>query len=93
MYPEIFFDKVNLTLKIRFLHFLTSQNYVYKQNTLISFQNVDFGPNIYLIVYPSLENLKTHIAIMYICSTFCSYPFGPLDNNDDNLEYIKEMVE
>ena len=47
-----------VNLKVRFLHFLTSWN------TIISFEcYVDFWPKIYIILYPSLENLTTHIAI------------------------------
>ena len=53
-----------VNLKVRFLHFLTSWNTVFLQNTIISFEcYVDFWPKIYIILYPSLENLTTHIAI------------------------------
>ena len=31
-----------LTLKVRFLHFLTSRHYVSSQNKIISFWNIDF---------------------------------------------------
>ena len=38
--------------------------YVYLQNTIIFLEYVDFWSKIYLIVYPFLGNLTTHITIL-----------------------------
>jgi hypothetical protein len=43
--------------------FLMPLCYGYSQNTIISFEYVDFWPRIYLNLYPYLGNLITHIAI------------------------------
>ena len=48
----------------RFCHFLTTCHYVNLQNTIISFENIEFWSKIYLIWYPSLENQTTHITIV-----------------------------
>ena len=42
---------------------MTTRHYVYSQNVIASFENVDCWPKIYLILHPSLENLTTHITI------------------------------
>ena len=34
----------------------------YVQDTIIFFDNIDFWPKIFQILYPSLENPTTHIA-------------------------------
>jgi hypothetical protein len=67
----------NLTFKgnhmnlFRFLSFIeinfwstSIQQYVYSQNRMIYLENVGFLPNIYLILYPSLEDLTTLTAIL-----------------------------
>ena len=38
---------------------------VYSQNNMISMKYLDFWPKMYLILYPSLRNLTTHITIEY----------------------------
>ena len=63
----------------RFWHFLTTRHYVNLQNTIISFEDIDFWPRIYLIWYPSLENSTTHITIVQANLNFFDsiifYPF------------------
>ena len=54
-----------LTLKVQFWHFLTPPRYTNSQNSIISFGYVDFQPKTFLILYPSLENSITGIAIKY----------------------------
>ena len=43
---------------------MTPRQYVYSQNTIPSFEYVDFWPKIYLILYPSFGDLTTHVTIM-----------------------------
>ena len=51
-----------------FGNFLPPPHYVNSQNTIISFEHVDFWPKIFLILYPSLGNLTTHITIVPVHS-------------------------
>jgi hypothetical protein len=53
-----------LTFKIRFLCFLIIWHYINLQNTIISFDLLNFLPKIYLILYPSLRKLLIHTAIL-----------------------------
>ena len=43
---------------------MTTRHYVKSQNTIISFEGIDFWPRIFLILYPSIENSTTHITII-----------------------------
>ena len=43
--------------------FLTTRHCVNLQNRTISFEDIDFRPEIFLFLYPSLENSTTHITI------------------------------
>ena len=45
-------------------HFLKNHRYVNSENTIISFEYIDFLPKISLILYPSLENTTTHTTII-----------------------------
>ena len=54
---------VKLTLKSQILHIWSVWQYVNLQNTMISLEYVDFWPKIYLILYLSIGNLKTQVAI------------------------------
>jgi hypothetical protein len=51
--------------------FLMTRHYVSSQNTIISFEDIDFWPKIFLILYPSLKNSTIHIII-----TACTSPFA-----------------
>ena len=53
--------KKKLTMKVRFLLFLTIQHYW--TTTINSLVHAYFLPKIYLLLYPSSGNLTTHIAI------------------------------
>ena len=41
---------------------MITRHYVNSQNTIIYFEDIDFWPKIYLMLYPSLENSITHIT-------------------------------
>ena len=58
-------DDIKITLKVKFWHFLTPPHYTSVQNSIISFEYVDFfQPKNFLILYPSFENSTTGIAIV-----------------------------
>ena len=61
----VYFWHRKLTLKVRFWHFLTTCHSVNSQNKIFSFEDIGFWPKTFLILYPSLENLTTHIIIIY----------------------------
>ena len=52
-----------LIMKVEFWHFLTPPHYTTSQNSITSFEYVDFEANIFLIVYPPLENSTTRNTI------------------------------
>ena len=69
---------------------------------VVSFTNYNNLLRGYWFLGALAKNLSDFVSLSWkpensycynVQGTFCSYPFGPLDNNDDNLEYIKEMVE
>ena len=45
---------------------MTTRHYINLQNTIISIEDINFWPQIYLIFYLSLENSTTHTTIMYV---------------------------
>ena len=54
-----------LTLKVKLWHILTPPHYTNSQNSIISFEYVDFLAKLFPILYPPLENSTTRIAIAY----------------------------
>ena len=50
-------------MKVRVWHFLTTSHYVNSQSMIISFEDSDFWPKIYIILYPSLEESTTSNTI------------------------------
>ena len=63
-----------LIMKVEFWHFLTPPHYTISQNSITSFEYVDFEANIFLIVYPPLENSRTRITIS-VKARFASHSF------------------
>jgi hypothetical protein len=64
----VFFNEKNQKdsddLKVKFWHFSTPSHYTNLKNLIISFGYVDFLPKDFLILYSSLENSTTGIAIL-----------------------------
>ena len=58
---------------------MTAHHYSNSQNSMISFWHVDFEPKIFLILYPSLENSTTGIAIMACPPVFSSEMANPVE--------------
>ena len=58
------FQHRKLTLKVKFLHFLTARHQSKTQNSIISYGYVDSFAKIFLILYPLLENSTTRIATL-----------------------------
>ena len=63
-----------MTLKVKFLHFLTPTHYTNLQNSMISFDYRWFLAKTSPILYPSLENSITGIAITV--STYVTWIAG-----------------
>ena len=82
---RMIFDVEKLTLKVKFWHFLTPPHYTDLQNSMISFDCSWFFPRTFLILYPSLENSTTGIAITYLLT----YPRVTLISNF--LEFPKSL--
>ena len=57
-------EKKPLIFDIQNLLWKSNRNYINSQNTIISFEDIDLWPKIYLILYPSLENTTTHTTII-----------------------------
>ena len=72
MHLQRFWHK-KLTLKVKFWHFLLYFNF---QNLVTSFEYSWFLANIFLILYPSLENSTTGIAILYVVWIFSKGPLS-----------------
>ena len=50
--------------------FLTTRQKVISQNTIISFEDIDFWLKTFLILYPSFEKSTTHITILTLIVNF-----------------------
>ena len=81
-----------LTWKVRFWLLLTTAHYVNSQNAIISLEDIDFFPKIFLILYPSLENWTTRITIVFILLTGSSYDIWIHTTEYDQTNFSKPTL-
>ena len=82
-----------LTLKVQFWHFLPPPHYLNSQNTIFSFDYVDFWPKIITILYPSHGNSTTHVTINeQIHVPFCSSLNMERERKSKHLRSIPRML-